>query len=315
MLESILKSFTKFFVFFTLIAVFYSSVSEAQNVEIIESVSSFSVGDSVTFSVAGSGIDFDRADISWTMSGRNIKNGFGEKSVNVIIPKEESVLDLLVVTAKGEKYSSSFRLYTKSVLLYWEATDSYVPAWYGGKKMLAKGGTVRVHALTNISGGGQKIKDSDIMFNWKIDGILSKKHSGYGKNYIDLEAPETSGESLQISVIAKPKLSDDEIEAVETIPLTKTEVLLYLKANNTKKVLSGVNKLPADDFIVSAEPYFFSLDKKYDFFWTIGGGVTKGFNEKGFRSGKKNSFANIKVKVEHVKKIFQEAESEFTATF
>ena len=296
MFKSILKSVTKLFIFFILINLLSLSKINAQSVEIIESTSNFIPGDEVDFSLSSSGIDLDKSDISWNIDNKNIISGFGEKNIKIIIPKEEAILNALITTVKGEKYNASFRLYTKGVILYFEATDSYVPSWYAGKKMLVKGGTARIYAFPNITNKSEKIKDSDINFTWEINGEVNKKSSGYGKNYLDITALEIVKQVMDINIV-------------------KTEVLLYPKSGNTKRVLFGTNKFSTNDFIISAEPYFFSLDKKYNFYWEVGGRAEKGFNEKGFKLSKAGTFANIKVKVEHVKKIFQEAQSELTATF
>lgn len=315
MFNSVLKSFSKIFILFILINISFSEKIKAQSFEIIESTSNFIAGDEVDFSVSGSGIDFDKSDISWSIDGKNLISGFGEKSVKIIIPKEETILTALITNVKGEKYNNSFRIYTKGVILYWEATDSYVPAWYAGKKMLAKGGNARVYAFPNITNKGEKIKDSDINFVWEVNGVISKNFSGYGKNYLDVKALEISDNSIEVSVTAKPRLSDEEVKATYDLPIINTEVLFYSKIGNTKRSLFGTNRFSAADFVLSAEPYFFSLDKNYTFYWNVGGRTEKGFSEKGFKSGKSGTFANIKVKVEHAKKIFQEAESELTASF
>ena len=315
MFKSILKSVTKLFIFFILINLLSLSKINAQSVEIIESTSNFIPGDEVDFSLSSPGIDLDKSDISWNIDNKNIISGFGEKNIKIIIPKEETILNALITTVKGEKYNASFRLYTKGVILYFEATDSYVPSWYAGKKMLVKGGTARVYAFPNITNKGEKIKDSDINFTWEINGEVNKKSSGYGKNYLDITALEISADNVEVGVIIKPRLSDEVVKQVMDINIVKTEVLLYPKSGNTKRALFGTNKFSTNDFMISAEPYFFSLDKKYNFYWDVGGRVEKGNNEKGFKLSKAGTFANIKVKVEHIKKIFQEAQSELTATF
>ncbi len=285
------------------------------NLSIIESTSNFSAGDQVAFSLSASGIDLDKSDISWSLGDKNILSGFGEKSVKIVIPKTETNLSALVTTGRGEKYTASTRIYTKGLLLHFEATDSYAPSWYAGKKMVVKGGTARVYAYPNITNKGKKIKDSDINFVWSLDGNINKTSSGYGKNYLDMFAMEISSDNMEISVTAKPRLSDEEVSAVEDIKIVSPEVLIYSKQNNSNKALFGTNKFLSSDFVLSAEPYFFSLDKKYDFSWTIGNRTEQGFSEKGFKSGKTGSFVNIKVKAEHVRKIFQEAQSELTLSF
>lgn len=307
--------FLKSFLLIILTSFFFSGSVSAQSFEIVESVSNSSVGDEVEFSLLGSGIDFEKSDIVWSIGSKNILSGFGEKSVKIIIPKEETTLNVIITTVKGEKYNSSFRIYTKEVVLYYEATDSYVPSWYSGKKMLVKGGAARVYAYPNIANKGVKIKDSDIYFTWEVNGVINKTFSGYSKNYIDINALEISDDNVEVSVSVKPRLTNEEVTSVIDIPIVSTEALIYTKIGNTKKALFGTNKFSSSDFVLVVEPYFFSLDKKYSFYWTVGSRVEKGFSEKGFKVSKAGTFSNIKVKVEHVKKIFQEAESELTASF
>jgi hypothetical protein len=298
-----------------LIAFFIYNNVNAQSFSIVENISGYSAGDDVEFSVSESGIDFEKSHIVWSLGTRNILSGFGEKSVKIVIPKEESSLNVGITTVKGEKYNSSFRIYTKEVVMYYEATDSYTPSWYSGKKMLAKGGSARVHAFPNITNRGLKIKDSDMYFTWEINGEINKNYSGYGKSYVDVNALEISDDNIEVGVSVKPRLSNEEVRSVINVPITNTEVLIYKKIGDSKRALFGTNKFSSDDFILVAEPYFFSLDKKYNFYWTVGNRVEKGFSEKGFKVSKAGTFSNIKVKVEHVKKIFQEAESELTASF
>lgn len=291
------------------------SIAQNNGVEILENISNYSAGDEVSFTLSGSGVDLDKSDVSWSLGGKNILSGFGEKTVKIIIPKTETSLSALVTSSRGEKYKANTRISTKGLLLHFEATDSYVPSWYAGKKMLVKGGTARVYAYPSITNKGEKIKNSDINFVWSVDGNISKSSSGYGRDYFDVYAAEISSDNMEISVTAKPRLSDEEVVAVEDIKIVNTELLVYSKQNSLNRALFGTNKFPSGDFLLSTEPYFFSLDKKYNFNWTIGNRTEKGFSEKGFRSGKAGSLVNIKVKAEHVRKIFQEAQSELTLNF
>jgi hypothetical protein len=180
--------------------------------------------------------------------------------------------------------------------------------------MLAKGGTARVYAMPEIVSKGEKINNQDIYFKWEIDGQIDQEKSGPGRDYIDVYAVETGSEYVEVIVTATPKNSNEEIQKTERIPISNTESVVYEKGAASKRAIYA-GKPDANDFVLVAEPYFFSLGKDLSFVWDINGVSEVGSKEKGFKIKKTGSVANIKVKLSHAKKIFQEASSELSISF
>lgn len=285
--------------------------------DIVPSNYNFSAGDNVTFKLESFKVEIKKSNINWILNGKSVLSGFGKDILKINIPDKESVLEVRVTTPEGEVYNNAFRLYNKSVVIYWEATDSYVPDWYKGKRMLTKGGTARVHAFSNITTNGSKISDNDLLYTWEINGKIQHDESGLGKNFLDIYASEVEGSSMEIKVTVVPRLSNEETVAVENIEIVNTKAVFYIKGGNNfnKKALVNSYKFNLSDFILIIEPFFFSLDKKMSYYWTVNNKEVAGTNERGFKAGKVGKSSDIKIKVEHDVKLFQEAESELEVNF
>lgn len=284
--------------------------------EIKGNVENFSSGDLVTFELRSFKIDLTKSDITWILNNKNILSGFAENKITITIPNTESNLVAKVTNSLGETYTNNIRLFNKDLIIYWEAVDSYIPSWYEGKRLLTKGSDIRINAFQNIYSGNSKIKDEDIFFKWEINDDIDKDRSGYGKSFVDLHIPEGSRNYLDVKITATPKFSNEIIISTKKINLNRTKTLFYLKENNTNNLLALENKYKSKntDFTLIAEPYFFSLDNDFNYYWKINGKEVKGEKERSFKI-QNNTKSNIKIKIEHLKKIFQEAESELTVNF
>ncbi len=313
------KSYYFISAFFMLVSFFSFSFAQTSGpaFEIVPNNYNFSAGDVVFFNLESFKVETKKSNINWILNGKSILSGFGKDSIKITVPERESSLAVRLTTPEGEVYDNDFRLYNKSVIIYWEATDSYVPDWYRGKRMLVKGGTARVHAFSNITTNGVKISDNDLLYTWEINGKIQQDESGLGKNFLDIYASEVEGTSMEIKVTVTPRLSNDETVAVENIEMVDTRAVFYLKGGNNvnKKALVDSYKFDLSDFILMVEPFFFSLDKKMSYYWNVNGREVVGTNERGFKAGKIGKSSNIKIKIEHDVKLFQEAESELEANF
>lgn len=160
-----------------------------------------------------------------------------------------------------------------SIPLVWEATNSYTPPLYQGKKLRGPGGSMKMVALLPKTLGDS----SEFMFLWREDGEALGSLSGIGKDSVILP-----GNILQ----KNPLVSVDIINtrgvtvARGAVPVPETEPLLLvyketpLSGIDFSNTVSKKNIFSDDTLSVTLFPYFFSTQDRntIDYYWTIGEG-------------------------------------------
>ena len=281
------------------------------------------VGETFTATTESYSVDLDKAEISWTLDGKTIRSGFGLKSIELIMSKNYQNLAIEVTSPSGDFALGSISLFEKSLSIVWEGGDSYVPQWYKGKRYLASGGVMRAVAIANISDGKSYIGNSDLVFTWYINGKIQSKVSGLGKYYADLLIAEVYGSEVEIKVVVKPRLRDDEIVERMNISPVDPQVVLYEKDNIfglIKRALYSQVKVNNSELELVAEPFFFSVDSfklnEMKYTWKTNGKVQTGNTySRIFSLGDKTGIANISVEAKQIKKLLQSSVANLKISF
>ena len=281
------------------------------------------VGDTVTATVESYSIDVDKADMSWILDKKVVKNGFGEKEYTFVMNKDYQTLLIKAVTPEGKIYAGGVSLLEKSVSIIWEGGDSYIPDWYKGKRYVSSGGNVRVMAIANISDGNNYIDNKDLVFTWEVNGAIDQKASGLGKYYTDLNIIDEYGDSVEIAVTVKPRLTSDSIKEYIKINTVPANVLLYEKDpvyGVIKRLLGSEIKVNKKEIEIVAEPFFYSVDSfklnNMKYVWSINGKQQQGNNfSRVFKLGEKSGYAVMGIYVEHIKKLMQDSKREIKINF
>jgi hypothetical protein len=281
-----------------------------------------SVGEVFEISLETYAFDVDKSDITFSSDEKILSSGFGKKNINFTMLENTKIMKIIITTPEGKSYLKTINISPKSVYLISEGLDSYVPDWYEGKKLLSPAGKARVYTVANILDGKNNLIDKkDLLYTWEMNDEILQKESGLGRDYIDVQTFDEQGGEINIKVTVSPRLSDEKIESSIVLNPTKSQVFLYkeIDAFNTsfQNVLSGNYKLNQKDFVVVAEPFFFSTNKTSNlvYNWTVNNQLQKGSFKKGFKIGSASGLASISLQVEHVKKLFQEAATGVNISF
>lgn len=205
-----------------------------------------------------------------------------------------------------------------SILLIWES-QSYVPPFYKGKTLHARGGTVRIVAFPDAFLGNP----DQLIYRWKIDGIVYQQNSGIGKKTIDIQTSNLDASLLVVSEVLDGNGNVRAVGVTRVSPVAPF-VLFYENAP-----LGGIKfshsyeqsvLLDKKEHTFEAYPYFFSIVSRTDpemlYEWSMNrwalGKETPNLTVQTPESG---GSTNISFSAYHTKKIFQRSDVSLRVTF
>lgn len=185
----------------------------------------------VTISAEAYGTDLNRATISWSLNGKEVLKGTGEKKFVFKVGAVGSTnrVNLKITPVSGPLITRSFDFTPAEVDVIWEA-KTYTPPFYKGKALFSPEADVTFVAQPNIVQGGKNIAASDAIYKWKVDRRVQGDKSGFGKNTFNYTG----------SVILKPHLIQAEA---------------YAKEDEQNKGLGGAEINPIDPQAVMYESH------------------------------------------------------------
>ncbi len=279
--------------------------------------------ENVNISIDSYYANLDRSFITWTLNGRIIKSGNGEKSVSFTTGSLGNVSNiyLTIETIDGKTHNESIRIVPSEIDLLWEA-ETYTPWFYKGKALFSREAVVKVVADAILPGpGGQILSNSNVLYKWKINGKIRNDLSGYGKNVVFIK-----GTILAESINVEVEVSDvsGSISALKrrTIPVSSPAVIIYeddpLEGVLFNKAVFSSLDLLGKEVALNAYPFFFGeiadKDKDLEYLWIIDGKTVAGnltskiiLRNENVGSGQ----SAVAVNVSHKKSIFQKAGSSF----
>ncbi|MBI5138842.1 MAG: hypothetical protein HZA95_03535 [Candidatus Vogelbacteria bacterium] len=222
---------------------------------------------SVKFSVTDGSTEYENSIYQWTLDGKTILKGLGQKSVTFATGRAGKVmqLSLELLTPRGELVQKKFSINPASVSIVWE-TDSYTPDFYDGKPLPTEGSNVRFIAVPEMyEPNGRKLTPSELYFEWSHEFEKDSAMSGYNKDVYPYEFLNTLREdnfsvrvrNLDGSIVADTatylEAIDPEMYFYEDSPLRGT---IFSRA------VSGEYNMGSREITLRAEPYFLPLDNK-----------------------------------------------------
>ncbi len=275
----------------------------------------------VTVSARGFSVDLDRAEISWTLNGALGKRAVGGTTFSFRTGAlgKTSTLTVAVKSPSQGSFKETLAIRPAEVDVLWEAL-TYTPPFYKGKSLLSSSGSVTLVAMPSLVAANGKTADSaSLVYSWEQDGknLLSK--SGFGKKSVVLQGPPLFQESLVTVLVSS---LDKSIRARKTIVLAPVEpkVIFYekhpLKGVFYARALENTFSLLKEEFILRAEPFFFSKDALKDrvsgFSWLVNDTnvFTERENELVLRhEGEESGSSRVGLTVKDEKKLLQAAAS------
>lgn len=216
----------------------------------------------VTISLLSYGVDLNSANISWQLDGVSVSSGIGKSNYSFTTGAigTKKTVTVAITSQSGKTTNKTFVFQSADVDLLWEA-KTYTPPFYKGKALPTSESLIKVNAISNLIGSdGQSLKSSNLIYTWKKDGRNLPTMSGYGKSSIVFKSDKLFGQN-NISVEVANLAGDIKAEKNIIIPIRVPKILFY-----EQKPLDGIiynqalsqGKIGDEDFILRAEPYFFS---------------------------------------------------------
>jgi hypothetical protein len=264
--------------------------------------------------------DVDRALITWTVDGKEVLSGIGERRVSVVLGDEGSVTRVVVSVRpnEGGTFSDRINITPSSVALVWEATDTYTPTLYKGKALPSEGGNIRVIAIPSFYTGSNYYNPKTVNYQWTINGEPVRALSGVGKQTLETKLNYFENTN-SISVVATT--FDGLLSAEESIDIVPTPIsprfYVYdqlLGPLYEKSFVSRVEINTPTSFIF--EPFYISgsslTSQNLTYTWLLNGlPVMPNVDGTITVTPKENAsgIGNLSVTVENTKKYLQKAES------
>lgn len=212
----------------------------------------------VTIKVDSSLVDTNRYLILWSVDGKEVKRGIGERSIVVRMKDYGQVVRVsMSIKLIDSVVTKDIYFAPQDTTLTWEAVDSYVPPFYPGKKLPARESILRIVALPNFNATSTK----NAVYIWTRNGSVVNNAGGYGKDSLlikhnRIRSVETIG--VDTSDISGDIRSTKEI----SIGFFEPKILFYQRNSTTgitNPLSQNIFSLKGASMDLIAQPFFFSL--------------------------------------------------------
>ena len=232
----------------------------------------------VTISLASDLVDLSRTDIEWSVNGKTPTGGTGARTFSVTTGDSgtTTTISIVITDIDGTVINKTISITPNDLTVLWEATDSYVPPFYPGKKLPSKGSLVRIAAIPNFANGSSSNDPTNDVYTWSRNGDVVPAASGFGKDYFDfVQNPVVAGDSISVTVsdIANTESATRDAD----VSFFNPHVLFYGKNIATgleSPLATSPLELSNTTVALDAVPYYFSAGKNpevLNFSWTVDG--------------------------------------------
>jgi hypothetical protein len=238
--------------------------------------------ETVLIEVQGVGSFLGDATISWSVDGKAVKSGVGERTFTFTTGALGSNTTVRAAIDSSRGYFTRTFTFTPSrINLIWEA-DTTVPPLYKGKALYSAGSSYKVVAFPTVYSGNSRISSSALSYQWFYRDEAVAEQSGLGRNIFTGTGDQLQqSEELVVEVyygarkVGRGALSLSSVEpAVLFFERDPLRGVLYDSA------LPSRLSLVAKEITVQAEPFFFSTASRQQglvpFSWTLNDEETSG---------------------------------------
>ncbi len=223
--------------------------------------------DKITIAIESYETNIDNALISWTVDGQTVKNGVGEKYLEVYMGNiGTSKIVKASVTGGGINITKSITLKPADVDLLWQGRG-YAPPLYKGRNLWANQGFLTLIAIPHVvNSSGSELSLNNFVYRWTKNGEILGGISGRGKNSLtfadsvlnlpqDLSVEVFDGNALVASKTITLHAQNPKVLVYENNPL-----LGYMFNYESG---SGFN-LNKPEVTFASFPFFFSALTRFD---------------------------------------------------
>lgn len=300
------------------------SMSIAQRVFLSASPQNPAPGETVTMSVSSSEINIDLSMVDWSVDGKSIKKGMGQKTFSFTAPGngKSTTVTVRVTPNGGSGVEETMTFSPADIDIIWEAEGAYVPPFYKGKTLPIKQGGVKIVAMPNVrTSTGSMQKPSDFAFSWKKDGQNMPGNSGFGKQsftYINQMLEDTN--RIDVSAATGTK----RVEGGVIISYFEPKLLMYesdaLIGTKYQAAIPSMYRSKGAQLALILEPYFLPRSWKTDsgttVSWKLNGQDVNAKDRQSFSvntSGEKGAFT-LTATYNEAKKLFRTFSKSITVT-
>lgn len=271
--------------------------------------------------------NLDSVLIQWSVDGKNVSSGIGQKSFSLMAPASGSQAVILArISLPDGELEKRIIIRPSVMVLLSQANDSYVPPFYKGKALPTADSEIKVVAMPEIKINSTLVDAKNLTYAWKKDYTNMPGESGYGKNsfvYVNDYLEDSSNISVTVSTVNQDFSVDGNINIGMSIP----KINFYKNDNTLGTIwdiaLSDPYQIQGPETIV-AVPYFISpkeiQNPRLVWNWSINDSI---INILGFKknviplqpqSGASGT-SKLKLEVENMDKIFQTVSKTMSVEF
>lgn len=219
----------------------------------------------VTITLQSYYFDVNLAKVSWKVNGIPVLQGTGEKKLTLQTGAvgEGKIVTVTAESSDGTSVEQSLTVTPSSVILLYEAPESYVPLLYEGRSLPSYGAQVRVSAFPQISDGGSMLSASSLSYTWYVNDKVMEDASGLGKQSANLPLNYLTSKT-DLRVLIRTPLGN-KTEKTITIKPHEVMPILYLY----DQILGPIFTSPVEkrfetskDFTLSLQPFYVSQKKE-----------------------------------------------------
>lgn len=283
----------------------------------------------VYIEVQGVGDFLGNAQITWTVNGKVVSSGKGNRTVSFTTGAlgSRTAVSVDIESATYGSISRTFSFTPSRVNLTWEA-DTTAPPLYAGRSLYSAGSRIKVYAFPEIARNGSSLSASSLSYQWSVGGTPQPAASGTGRNTFSFDGDQLhQGEVVAVNVSSG---SSAVGHAEATIPASSPLLLLYahdpLRGVLYNHAFSNSVSMNSAETTFRAEPYFFSTASARSgslrYSWTLNGQPASGPDAQNGeltlrQTGNGDGQASLAVSLQNnaANQILQAAQTALTITF
>ena len=281
----------------------------------------------MTVSIDAYGTDLNAAEVDWSLNGKKIHGGIGDKSLSFTLGArgQASIVKVTIQPSNGLPITKTVSITPEDVDLLWQS-DSYTPPFYQGKALFPPQGTITFLAIPEFVVNGKHIDPKNLVYKWLQDTTVLGNQSGYGKNSITVNGSVVArGTDIQVDV----STTDGSYVARQLLTVNPNDPQVFMYENNPlygilfNRAVQNTFTLNKEEVQFEAYPYFFSTrsrasaDLSYN--WLMNGdtiNVPPSQHSMLFRNvANQTGTSRVSLLVTSATKILQNATNNFAVTF
>lgn len=163
---------------------FVTAAQSSSSILVNLSPESPSPNETVNITLNSYAVNLDSVLISWLVNNKNVSSAIGKKSFSTTAGAAGSEIVVLARISLPEGLvEKKITIKPASMVLLYQATDSFVPPFYKGKALPTSGSEIKVVAMPEVRTSSGWANSKNMAYSWEKDYTVSSNDSGFGKNY------------------------------------------------------------------------------------------------------------------------------------